>query len=739
VIHNPSRLAAFGVVALCVLGYPGQAAGQYPRARRGQFEVRGFDFRPDGAWRKRTFQIRQYRQQLLRSGAMATLNAGPVGTRVSGSFNIPVLPVTFSNVAPPFTVAQYQDVLFNPVPTAHPYSVKTFYEQVSNNALQINGVVQNWVTADSADTYYEDNCNGIGVLNPCPHGGTRMGQLLLEVLQTNDAAGLDWGQFDNDGSDGVPNSGDDDGIVDFVTFIQSDVDGACGTQHIWAHRYVISGWNGGSPYVTQAPWAGHPGQFIKVEDYTIQSGQGGNTACTQGQIMPIGTVAHETGHAFGLPDLYDTNLNSASVTEGIGEWGLMGSGNYARPYSPSRFEAWSLSELGWVTVDTLSASGTVTLGPVQTSDTVLYVPVPNTDEYFLLENRQSLESDTAQMNPAFGVRQKSPGLLIWHIDQGQINLHGFQSDNMVNSGPVHGVALIQADNLNELRTPGGGDRGDTGDSYPGIASNHRASAQSGPPLLNNQGGFAGFAIDSIFPVTPGVPGPMVFRFLNRARSVVAASVTGALVKVNGVLTPRFDDILAPGDTLAVDVDSQQVSANGKGRFTFQAWSDAQPASHVFIQGPQPDTLVATFSAEYRVKTNVAGSGAVQASVAGDPDTGIFVVAGTSITLTAQPASGETFTGWSGDTTATNPVLTLPMQRGYDVTATFTAAVAVSLTEAVNEVLGTPALTPAQRSYLDQIGNRNGRYDVGDFLAYLTTTGQAVPPALMRHVLTGRVP
>jgi M6 family metalloprotease-like protein len=145
--------------------------------------------------------------------------------------------------------------------------------------------------------------------------------------------------------------------------------------------------------------------------------------------MPIGTVAHETGHAFGLPDLYDTDLNSAEVTQGIGEWGLMGSGNYASPGSPSRMEAWSLFELGWIKIDTLRSGRDVRLPPVASSDTVLYLPLPGTDEVYLLENRQPQESDTAQMNPAFGARYKSPGLLVWHIDQGQVEAHGFTTDN----------------------------------------------------------------------------------------------------------------------------------------------------------------------------------------------------------------------------------------------------------------------------------------------------------------------
>src|SRR6185436_3745914 len=107
-------------------------------------------------------------------------------------------------------------------------------------------------------------------------------------------------------------SGDDDGFVDFISFIQPEIDGACGTSNIWAHRFTIGG-VAGTSFTTSSARTG--GGFIKVRDYTIQSGQGGNGACTAGQIMAIGTIAHETGHAFGLPDLYDTS----GSTEGIGE------------------------------------------------------------------------------------------------------------------------------------------------------------------------------------------------------------------------------------------------------------------------------------------------------------------------------------------------------------------------------------------------------------------------------------
>lgn len=489
-----------------------------PRGVPGLFEVYGFDFRPVGAWRTQTQRIRATRHRLLLNGEIAALNRAG-GQAVAGSYLVPVLPIAFTNVAPPFPAERYRDVLFANPPLSQPYSVRSYYAEASRGRLTIDGVVLGWVIADSTDRYYEDGCNGIGVLNSCPHHGVRLGELLLEGLRGADDGSVDWGVFDNDGPDGVPNSGDDDGVVDFVAFLQPEVDGACGNANLWAHRYDLAVWNGGSPYVTRSPRRAPgglpiPGSFIQVRDYTLQSAIGGPDACSAGAIMPIGTLAHETGHAFGLPDLYDTDLRSPAVTQGAGEWSIMGSGNYTRPYSPAGFDAWSLVELGWATLDTLRQDRSLGLGPVAVGDTVLIAPIPNTDEYFLLENRQALGSDSAQINPDCQFRTRScakgPGLLIWHIDQGQVEAHGFGRDNRVNSGPVQGVALVQADGLNELRTPGGKNRGDAGDPWPGATGASLFSPTTNPAALDNQGRVAGVVLDSIRQLEP--MGAVGFRF-----------------------------------------------------------------------------------------------------------------------------------------------------------------------------------------------------------------------------------
>ena len=696
---------------------------QYPRARRGEFEISGLDFRREGAWRKRVTAIRSARRQLLRQGAFSALNrAAPTATgaaKVGGRVIIPVVPITFRNVPRPFPTGQYTDLFFSPSPTGRPYSLKTFYEQLSNGNITVDGRVFDWVTADSADSYYEDGCNGIGVLAPCPQRPvSRFGELLLralDVLSQGSASATVWSQFDNDGPDGRPNSGDDDGFVDFVTFLQAERDGACpNSPNIWAHRFVVRAWNGGSPYVTRTPWTGHPNQFLKVDDYIMQSAVGGNTACDASSLMPIGTVAHETGHAFGLPDLYDTDLSNPLATQGIGEWGLMGSGNYARPYSPSRFEAWSLFELGWVAVDTLSSGREVRLNPVATSDTVLYLPIPGTDEYYLFENRQAQESDSAQMNPAFGRGQKAPGLLVWHVDQGQVSAHGFETDNRVNVGPVHGVALLQADGRNDLREPGGSNRGDEGDAFPGSTGNSSLCRATNPAASDNQGGFAWFCIDA---VTQNPEGTVAFRYV-AYRSVFAADHAKAVIRVNGSPVSRLEQFFAPGTAIQLSVDSVQTNENGRSKFDFLAWTDGESRSHSIIAREVPDTVIAQMAVSHRLRMNVQGAAtaAVTSGLVGDIGAGVYLAEGSQVSLTAASHPGAVFTGWTGDTTATRETLTLIMRHPFDLTANFVDVQEVALGSAAQALLGSATLLPAEAAYLDAVGNRNGVYDLGDFLA-----------------------
>jgi hypothetical protein len=61
---------------------------------------------------------------------------------------------------------------------------------------------------------------------------------------------------------------------------------------------------------------------------------------------------------------------------------------------------------------------------------------------------------------------------------------------------------------------------------------------------------------------------------------------------------------------------------------------------------------------------------------------------------------------------------------FHFTLTPSGTIALTLPWARDEILGRPTLGPAQLAYLDSLGNGNGGYDVGDFLAYYRSQSAA---------------
>jgi len=735
-------------------GVPGGATllAQGRPAVRDPYEPPGMDFRRDGAWRRRTADVRAERRALLRAGDFRGLNrggqmllrgpfavqaVGVLGPAVTGRYVVPVVPVAYSDTPVQYPTSEFQLVLFGTSPPAgRAYTLKTYYEELSRSRITLEGVVFAPVQHAQTAAYVTDGCKGLTIpgRTTCTLSGTQnhMGQMLvgaLASLSTGPGGDTVWNAFDNDGPDGLPNSGDDDGFVDFVTFLHPEVGGECtNATGIWAHRWQMRVWNNNSPYLTRTPrrnaqGAPIPGQFLQIDDYTIQSQLGGSTGCAGGAILPIGTVAHETGHAFGLPDLYDTG----NLTYGIGDWSLMSFGNQVAQFSPSSYDAWSLLELGWVTVEPLETTRTITTGPRILSDTVFLARSQGTaTQYLIIENRQAVGSDTAQMGPGALTRQKSPGLLLWYVDEQKL-MSGLFS-NTVNNGTTHGLTLLQADGRNDLRNRR--NRGDMGDAYPGSSANTRFGLTTFPDARDFQGQALGFALDEIAQLPAGA---MTFRFTRRAASVVATTYPDAVAVVNGLPYLRFEEIVAPGATLAISVEQQQL-LGGRSRVTFLSWSNGGPRVQTLISGAvQPDTLVATVAVEHRVLALPTGPGTVTANRPGNLAEGIFLSSGLATTLTATAGQGAVFAGWIGDTATANPVLVLPMSRPYDLVATFTVPLTIPAADVRREILGIPILTLEQRDQLDLLGNRNGYFDLGDYLSFLKRMGLApgAPPMMVR--------
>jgi M6 family metalloprotease-like protein len=394
---------------------------------------------------------------------------------VSGTRSVPVFAVTFKNTPkPPYDRSALQNRLFG----TGPDTMTAFYKENSFNLLNVNGTVNDWHQLPQDDTFYEgkdfksggqvETCNGT-----CDTA--KLGDLIQNVLDAADAT-VDFTQFDNDGPDNKPNSGDDDGFVDFVAFVHPELGGECtGDQNrnIWSHRWNYSGWKN-APYETQDK--AQSGSRIQIEDYVIMPGLN----CDDKTMIDIGVFAHEFGHAFGLPDLYDT-VRANGVSQGIGNWCLMASGSWGgdgeSPARPSHMSAWAKSFLGWIQPRLVDkAAGDLTafaLKPIQDDRTAaLKVPI-STTQYYLIEYRPKKGFD---LNLPFG------GILIWKINDTVLNA-GLQSNTVNGDAANKGVDLTEADGRNDLdKAIPPGNRGDKDDPYPSNGK-RKLDAASNPKAL----------------------------------------------------------------------------------------------------------------------------------------------------------------------------------------------------------------------------------------------------------------
>ncbi len=686
-------------------------------------DPRAFAFRH--GWLEQAQRVRDRRQALRSRRAWNLLNASPAPSRapgpsaartvlapgataVTGTLKMPTFIVWYANTidTTSFDSATAQNRLWGTAP-APPYSVTTYYQEVSRNRMTVTGTVVNrGIRLAANDTVY----SGPGSCQGLCFGGSKVSQLIAEAVAAVDAQ-VNFAQYDLNG----------DGYVDATAFLHPIVGGECylrtslAARSIWSHRFSYSGWTG-APLQTNDPDPQRQGQFIKIDDYIIQSYEGGSAGCTPGAPIAIGTITHETGHLFGLPDLYDTNPNDAN--EGDGHWDLMASGNQQLWDRPAHMSAWTRADLGWITEVPLTSPGTTQASPIETNDTAFIVPIPASNEYFLLENRQRLGSDT---------NLAGPGLLIWHVDS--LLMRQRLGSNTVNAVQPNALRLMQADGFDHLGL--GANRGDAGDPFPGSSGNTVFDATTNPAAKLNSGLPTSIQIDSIRQVTPF--GAMAFRLVLGSR--IRASDPSAMVKVNGVAYSDYQSPLFATETLTVSIDSVQSIAAGATRFEYRSWSNAGTRTQTVIVTPSaPVTLIAQLATFNRVAVTRVGNGTVTGSPAALAADTAMVLSTATITLTAHPSPQNMFVEWDGDAAGFDPSLVLSASRPYAVTVTFAPLL---LDSAVAQLLQGTGLTDIQRQLLDSQGNANGTFDLGDFVAWLDRSGTTVNAAVMARVL-GRV-
>lgn len=352
------------------------------------------------------FEFRHPRRVDL-TGRRAELPGG-IRTAVlpsEGEMRMAVVMALFSDSPEPsLSTTTTHERLFGQNPLGN---LTAFFREISGNRVSVTGTVFPWVRTGTTRALAVGTSMGLG-------GDAQLGPYLLDALDQLDET-INFAQYDNDGPDGVPNSGDDDGLVDITVFQYAEVAASCGgggSFGPWPHRSSVRNWTGGDAWPTNDLRPN--GQPVAVDDYIMQS-----VVDCNGTPQTISTIAHETGHAFGLPDFYHPVAGILPTQRrwvmgcfalmAAGSWGCGDGSGFVDASRPSHMGAYEKQLMGWSDeVDAGDAlAQTFVLPPVQSSRRTLRVPLRGLDEYLLLEYRP---------NTGFDAGLPAGGVLIYHVE-----------------------------------------------------------------------------------------------------------------------------------------------------------------------------------------------------------------------------------------------------------------------------------------------------------------------------------
>ncbi len=291
----------------------------------------------------------------------------------SGTGQLPVILVNYSDTTITFTRADFQRVFFGDGTG----SLKDYYREVSYGNFSVTGSVTGWIQLSKSRAYYGADDPNVPIID------VNVGELVYEAVQLADSQ-LDYSVFDTDG----------DCRVDVVAIVHQGFgqEASGDSNDVWSHRWVLSSAFGRS-YVSSDPCGADPSRNVEVEDYFIVP-----EMLPPSDILTVGVPAHEYAHALGIPDLYDIDYTS----RGVGAWSLMaaGSWNYQTVPGdrPAHLGPWEKASLGWVNPNKLRVStSNIRISPVETDQGSVYQILDGTPgstcEYFLIENRRRIGFD----------------------------------------------------------------------------------------------------------------------------------------------------------------------------------------------------------------------------------------------------------------------------------------------------------------------------------------------------------
>ena len=620
------RARGVAVVAVTLFGVAGGASAQHIAPPERGFGV----VLPQAFFSKIALDPQAF---TLPNGLFRTNAAGaPMAGETFGEKRMLLIPALFADSPEPHVSSQaIAQVLFTgPSPRG---TLTQAYQEMSRGLFSVTGDVVPWTRTSLTRAAVVGDTAGIGE-------DARVGEYLIEALDNADSL-VDFGDYDSDGPDGIPNSGDDDGIVDAIAFEFIEVAGSCGGPGIWPHSWGIEPQNGGAAWVSDD--LRPDGSHVTVNAYIVQSA----VDCDGVTIQSAGTIAHEFGHVLGLPDYY--HPTAAGGADGrrwvLGCWELMAAGSWGcgpvgstrTTFGPTHVSARSKNSLGWLKYVTVGEvwDQDVFLDPVQKSGEALRIPLDEVGrEYLLVEYRQKT---------GFDRDLPAEGILVYHQDfKGLFRPAPGSSDHYF-------LSLVEQDANSGLvrNSYEGGNRGEAGDAFGVGGAVGRLHGATTPSLLRHDGKFSTVAIHAM-EVKDG-----------RAR-----------LRLSTGRVPRVVAPPAPLTVTQVTPFQRRLRVAG-GAMPYIASGDLPPGVTVAAEG---DELVVaglvTSPGPFSLALRVTDS-------RGTPSESLFV------TLAAQE--------WLvGEDRLLQPFLRSSAQP----------------------------LTSVESAYLDQAGNGNGRYDVGDLRAWL---------------------
>lgn len=444
-----------------------------------------------------------------------------------------------------YPASHYSDLLFS-VGTYPTGSMRDFYLENSYGNFTVTGEITAWLRMPETYAYYVYGLRGI--YGDYPHNCQKMVEDAVEAADPY----VDFSEYDNDGPDGIPNSGDDDGYVDalFVVHAGRGYEQTGDPNDIHSHAW-------GTSYDV-------PVDGVYVSSYSTEPEDG-----------KIGVFSHEFGHVLGCPDLYDYDYDS----RGAGNWSVMAFGSWGNGgITPTHFDAWDKALLGFLN-PIVPTTGLIDVSVPQVEDNAVAYKVWSggspSNEFFMFERREQT---------GFDAYLPGSGIVIYHIDE-----YMWGNDyQMCGSGyPHYLVAVEQADGECDLENYV--NRGDTGDPWPGSGGaqnpNRAFNLLSTPDTRDYDNVATGVSIYNIH--SEGAD-----RLVSVAVNLVAPAVTvaspngGESFAVGEQDTIRwvaFDDLAVDSVSVLLSIDGGSsypyVLGQGEPNDSSLIWTITQPMSN----------------------------------------------------------------------------------------------------------------------------------------------------------------